>query len=625
MLLFFIFERNFVIQAVLMTNDKTRHMHIKMANSNVRILQFVIITGCTIIAGVFFAMWSMRSTDSEMRKDLIQEAQIVGNAIDWRFIQKLTATEDDLNAPAYIRLKEQLSLVRSANPLCRFIYLMGHHEDGSVYFFLDSESAESDDNSPPGEIYTDATEILKNVFISGKPATEGPVPDEWGIWVSAIVPLIEPQTNEILAILGMDIDAHEWRAEIFKSLTVPISVTLIILFTETIFFVFRIRNYRENKRLAASRELLSQSEARYRQLFEHAPAGIYEVDYVNNHFSSVNDVMSNYVGYTKEELLQLSPSKILAQDSQKEYFEKLEKLKNGEVVPLIAEYKAITKYGDEFWILVNTQYLFEGNQLIGSTGVIHDITDRKLTEQALIKANELAEKSNKLKDAFITNISHEIRTPLNSILGFSDLLPDMISEENQEPASHIFEIINISGKRLMRTVDMIMNFSRLQVGEFPVQYTDVNLAQVLETLTKEFKILAQEKSLNLIFENHCGDAILNLDEYCITQAVYDLVDNAIKFTPEGYVKVSLNRKDNSVVIDIEDTGIGISEEYLSHLFEPFSQEESGLSRTFEGVGLGLSIVKKLLDLIHAEITVESTKGQGTTFHISLNTTSNSIA
>ena len=227
-----------------MTNDKTQHMHIKMANSNVRVLQFVIITGCTIIAGVFFSLWSMRNTDSEMRKDLIQEAQIVGNAIDWRFIQKLTATEDDLNAPAYIRLKEQLSLVRSANPLCRFIYLMGHHEDGSVYFFLDSEPAESDDNSPPGEIYTDASEILKNVFISGKPATEGPVPDEWGIWVSAIVPLTEPQTNEILAILGMDIDAHEWRAEIFKSLTVPISVTLIILFTETIFFVFRIRNYR---------------------------------------------------------------------------------------------------------------------------------------------------------------------------------------------------------------------------------------------------------------------------------------------------------------------------------------------------------------------------------------------
>jgi PAS domain S-box-containing protein len=605
-----------------MTNDKVQHMHVNIANRNVRVLQFVIIIGCTILAGVFFAMWSMRSTDSEMRKDLIQEAQIVGNAIDWRFIQKLTATENDLSSPEYVRLKEQLSLVRSANPLCRFIYLMGQNDDGSVYFFLDSEPAESEDNSPPGEIYSDATETLKNVFISGKPATEGPLPDEWGIWVSAIVPLSEPQTNEILAILGMDIDAHEWRTEIFQSLTVPISVTLIILIIETIFFIFRIRNYRENKRLAASRALLSQSEDRYRQLFQHAPAGIYEADYINDHFSSVNDVMCNYVGYTKDEMLQLSPSKILSKDDQKEYFGRLEKLKNGEAVPSIAEYKAVSKNGVEFWILVNTQYIFEGNQLKGSTGVIHDITDRKLAEQALIKANELAEKSNKLKDAFIANISHEIRTPLNSILGFSDLLPDMISEEQQEPASHIFEIINMSGKRLMRTVDMIMNFSRLQVGEFPVQYSDVNLALVLETLTKEFKILAQEKSLNLIFENHCGDTILNIDEYCITQAVYDLVDNAVKFTHEGFVKIVLYRKDDSVFIDVSDTGIGISEEYLSHLFEPFSQEDTGLSRTFEGVGLGLSIVKKLLDLIHAKITVESTKGQGTTFHISFKTTSN---
>lgn len=608
-----------------MTNDKTQHTPEKAANGNVRVLQFVIITGCTIIAGVFFAMWSMRSTDSEMRKDLIQEAQIVGNAIDWRFIQKLTATENDLSGPAYNRLKEQLSLVRSANPLCRFIYLMGQHEDGTVYFFLDSEPAESEGNSPPGEIYSDATETLKNVFITGKPATEGPLPDEWGIWVSAIVPLNDPQTNEILAILGMDIDAHEWRAEIFQSLTVPISVTLIILIIETIFFIFRIRNYRENKRLEASRALLSHSEARYRQLFQHAPAGIYEADYINDCFSSVNEVMCNYVGYTKEEMLKLSPSKILAEESQKEYFERLEKLKKGEAVPLISEFKAIRKNGVEFWILVNTQYIFEGNQLKGSTGVIHDITNRKLTEQALIKANELAEKSNKLKDAFIANISHEIRTPLNSILGFSDLLPDMISEDQQEPASHIFEIINMSGKRLMRTVEMIMNFSRLQVGEFPVKYSDVNLTSVLETLTKEFIILAQEKSLNLIFENHSGDTTLYVDEYCITQAVYDLVDNAVKFTNEGYVKISLYSKDDCVVIDVADTGIGISEEYLSHLFEPFSQEDTGLSRTFEGVGLGLSIVKKLLDLIHAEITVESIKGQGTTFHISLKTTSELIS
>jgi len=126
-----------------MGNIKANAKHKTERNNHVRLWQFVFIAGITIIAGIFFALWSMRSADSKMRKDLIQEAQIVGNAIDWRNLQNLTATENDLTSPGYIRLKEQLSLVRSANPLCRFIYLMGRHEDGTVYFFWDSEPAES--------------------------------------------------------------------------------------------------------------------------------------------------------------------------------------------------------------------------------------------------------------------------------------------------------------------------------------------------------------------------------------------------------------------------------------------------------------------------------------------------
>jgi len=579
------------------------------------VLQFLVIVGLTVFAAVFFAIWSIRSKDDEMRAGLIKDAQLVGNSIDWRNLQKLTATENDVFLPAYQRLKEQLSLVRAASPLCSFIYIMGQNADGTVYFFLDSEPQESKDYSPPGQLYPDASTALKSVFILKKPVTEGPLPDEWGVWISSFVPLIDQQTGENIGILGMDVDAKNWNLQIMQSLTIPISITLILLILEAIYFFIRIRNERETSRLAESRELLKQSEARYRQLVEHAPAGIYEVDLTKNLFISVNDVMCNYVGYSKEEMLNFGPTRILTQESQKNYLERLEKIRMGAEVSLIVEHKAITRQGKEFWILVNTQYFFEEGRLVRATGVIHDITERKLAEQALIKAKEAAERSDRLKDAFISNISHEIRTPLNSILGFADLLPDMISEENKESAEHIFEIINLSGKRLTRTVEMIMNFSRLQIGEFPVNPDNISLPTVLQSVVNEFNVLANEKSLTLLFENQCGEVKLFIDEYCVIQAIYNLLDNAIKFTPEGYVKLVLYKNEEDIIIDVEDSGIGISEDYLIRLFEPFSQEDTGLSRNYEGIGLGLSTVKKLLDLVGAEITVDSVKGHGTVFHI----------
>lgn len=247
--------------------------------------------------------------------------------------------------------------------------------------------------------------------------------------------------------------------------------------------------------------------------------------------------------------------------------------------------------------------------------IFRDITDRKNNEGELLKAKIDAERSNNLKDAFIANISHEIRTPLNGIIGMSSLLKDTLNNDITEEQDDYLGSINRSSNRIIRTMEMIVNYSRLQVGEFPVSPKPVNLCCIIKQLILEYKHIVENKGLNFVYDCTIPDGYINADEYSITNAISYLLDNAVKFTNQGEIKIRLFEENETVVVCIEDTGIGISEEYSRHLFEPYSQEETGYSRSHEGVGLGLSLVKKFLALNNAAISVKSEKGVGTAFKI----------
>ena len=246
-------------------------------------------------------------------------------------------------------------------------------------------------------------------------------------------------------------------------------------------------------------------------------------------------------------------------------------------------------------------------------------------EVDLIRAKELAEKSNKLKDAFISNISHEIRTPLNGILGMTSLIKESLAQYVSKDEVDYFNAIDSSSKRIVRTTDMILNFSRLQVGEFSVSKKLLKLPAIINNLMTEYKSTADINSLEFTFENKCGDGSILADSYCISHAISNLIDNALKYTQKGFVKVTLYKDVNgTLILDVKDSGIGIEEKYLKHLFEPYTQEEIGYSRPYEGIGLGLSLVKKFLDLNSSSISVVSKKGEGTTFTIHFSHATNSI-
>jgi PAS domain S-box-containing protein len=187
-------------------------------------LMIVILT-----TGVLFAWWNAARADRVMRADLLQQARLVAHAVNIVQVQALTGTKADLTSTDYLKLKEQLTAVRSVTPQCRFVYLMGRKSDGTVFFFVDSEPSDSEDESPAGQIYDETTVDLLRVFDTKTAAVEGPVTDAWGTWVSALVPLIDTQSGELVAVLGMDIDAHTWKWDVAAKAALPVGLMLVLM------------------------------------------------------------------------------------------------------------------------------------------------------------------------------------------------------------------------------------------------------------------------------------------------------------------------------------------------------------------------------------------------------------
>jgi PAS domain S-box-containing protein len=185
---------------------------------------------CVLLGGALLTWLTVWRTGEEMRESLLAQARRVTYGLHLRRIRALTGTNADLASPSYQRVKAQLTLIRHAYDQCRFIYLMGCTSnrpaaDATVFFYVDSEDPSSEDYSPPGQIYPDATPELRAAFTTGVPFVEGPLTDAWGTWVSALVPVTNPRTHAVIALLGMDVDARDWRRRLWRAAWPPLLLT----------------------------------------------------------------------------------------------------------------------------------------------------------------------------------------------------------------------------------------------------------------------------------------------------------------------------------------------------------------------------------------------------------------
>ena len=288
--------------------------------------------------------------------------------------------------------------------------------------------------------------------------------------------------------------------------------------------------------------------------------------------------------------------------------------KNKEFLP---EYRIITSTGKTKYLKAYGQvYRDEKNKPIRMIGLNIDITDRKLMEIELEKAKEKAEQSDKLKSEFLAQMSHEIRTPVNNLLSFASLIREELEETLTEDVLESFKVMSNAGRRIIRTIDLILNMSEIQTKTYEPVYEEIDILEdILFEQRHEFKFIAKEKGLTFTIKNSAENTTIEGDRYTIGQIFNNLIDNAIKYTFKGSIEVSLYNKNEQLLVDIKDTGIGISEEYSKNIFVPFTQEDSGYTRKYEGNGLGLALVKEYCRINFADISFVSKKEEGTTFTV----------
>ncbi|MEM1044301.1 MAG: PAS domain S-box protein [Bacteroidota bacterium] len=241
-----------------------------------------------------------------------------------------------------------------------------------------------------------------------------------------------------------------------------------------------------------------------------------------------------------------------------------------------------------------------------------DVTERKRSEVALVKAKEQAEEVARMKSAFLANMSHEIRTPLTGILGFAGVLAEEVEDEHRE----FVQLIEKSGKRLLETLNSVLDLARLEADQMEVDVANLVVGEQVEEVVGLLRPLAADKGLRLETVVESPHAKSGLDSGCLNRILNNLVGNAIKFTTEGHVTVRVTADSKRVTIQVQDSGIGIDAEFLPNLFEEFKQESTGIGRSHEGTGLGLTITRRLVEIMHGTIEVESRKGEGSTFTVS---------
>lgn len=361
--------------------------------------------------------------------------------------------------------------------------------------------------------------------------------------------------------------------------------------------------------------ILRASEERFSKAFNANPDPMSIQSMTDGRYIDVNDSFLQITGYSREEVIGHKVQELNLAANQGDILVLAGLLKRGELIHN-KEVSFKTKHGEIRWGLLSVEHIeIEGEQCLLT--VTSDITDRKRLEVQISRALEDAEQANKLKDEFLANLSHELRTPLSPIIGWARILER--NPEDTRIISQALPIIIRNAKAQIRLVEDLLDMSRIITGKMRLEIKDVNLADIIKSAIETVRFSAEARNVSLEMSIEQDPPHVAGDVNRLQQIFWNLLSNAIKFTPDGgRVTISLRRVGNNAEACVSDNGIGINPNLLQAVFERFRQADEVSGRQHGGLGLGLAIVRSLVELHGGTISAHSEgRNRGSQFIVSL--------
>jgi PAS domain S-box-containing protein len=566
-------------------------------------ITFFIIFFLFILMGTVYYNLYKNSLIKNIDSKLISATNSTNLIFNNKFFDK-AVKKDSISAKEDTQNIKKLSLLAKDIGVT-YIYTM-LFKNGKIYF---TSSSALDKDFKDNQVtryfdqYKDATPALRNIFEHNKTLFEVST-DEWGTFKSALIPKITP--NGTKYVIGADIYKTKIDQKISNIFYITLAVEILFSTILILFFIYMYKMLQKElidiseieDKLKKQNRILKESLENFKKIFNSTMEIIF-LSNENGIIVEANEASLELLGLKdKEEIIGKNLLDFVHKDDINKIKEKINsnnselykiriEKKNSEIIYTIAKGENITINGKKMRI-----------------SFVQDIT-------SIIKKEE-AEKAEKIKSQFLANMSHEIRTPMNAIIGMSHLALHTNSDEKR--LDYIKKIEN-SAKLLLGIINDILDFSKIEAGKLTIEKIEFDLFEVINNVINVIMPKVKQKNLDIIvnYDTNLGKRFYG-DSLRITQILTNLLSNSIKFTHQGEIKIIIKDYGNDrVLFEVKDSGIGMTKEQTKKLFNAFVQADSSTTRKYGGTGLGLTICKKLSELMGGEIWVESIKDVGTSF------------